>query len=460
MFNKKPFLKILIVFMFTSGLLTSCKKYLEVKTDNSLTVPTTLDDLQGILDFTNVMNIETTPGFGESSADDYFISELDYDYYPIATQKIYTWNRGDYNFINSWSSAYSPIFNANFCLDQLDKISITANSKLQWNNIKGASLFFRSYYFLGLLWDFSKAYDSASYNSDLGIVLRLGSDFNVTSKRSTVKECYDQVIKDAKESANYLPDNPINLLRPSKVAAYGLLARAYLSMRIYDSAFKYANLCLQMNQNLIDYNSDPDINGSIEANVPFKQFNKETIFYTEMNQYDLLNNSWIAKIDTLLYAKYDSNDLRKTAFFTPIGNYYKFKCIYTGDINYYFTGIATDEIYFIKTECEARNGSIQSAMSNLNTLLFKRWKTGKFIPLVAANQTEALKIILTERRKELINRGLRWIDIKRLNKEGANIILTRKMKQQIYTLQPNANYYALPLPDDIIKSTGMQQNEP
>ena len=454
--NYMPF-SMLIILMLT---FMSCSKYLDKKPDNSVTVPTTLPDLQAILDFSNNMNLQTTPGFGESSADDYFIYEADYDSYTTEAQKIYTWNRGDYYFQNSWSRAYTPVFNANFCLDQLKKIPVTNGNILQWNNVKGSALFYRSYYFLDLLWDFAKAYDSASYNTDLGIVLRLTSDFNVPSKRSTVKECYDQVIGDTKEAVGYLPDYAINLLRPSKAAAYGLLARAYLFMRIYDSAFKYASLCLSLNHNLIDYNSDADISDSIGANVPFKKFNKETVFYTEMDQDDLLNNSWIGKIDTLLYATYDSNDLRKTAYFAPVDNYFKFKCIYTGDISYYFTGIATDEIYLIKAECEARIGDFQSAMDDLNTLMVKRWKSGTFIPFTASGPADALTIILKERRKELIDRGLRWMDLKRYNVEGANIVLTRKMKGETFTLQPNANYYALPLPADIIKATGIPQNKP
>jgi starch-binding outer membrane protein, SusD/RagB family len=64
----------------------------------------------------------------------------------------------------------------------------------------------------------------------------------------------------------------------------------------------------------------------------------------------------------------------------------------------------------------------------------------------------------TERRKELTMRGLRWIDIKRLNKEGAGIVLKRLIGDKTYTLQPNDPRYALPLPADIILNTGMQQN--
>ncbi|SEM08104.1 hypothetical protein SAMN05216436_101351 [bacterium A37T11] len=55
-------------------------------------------------------------------------------------------------------------------------------------------------------------------------------------------------------------------------------------------------------------------------------------------------------------------------------------------------------------------------------------------------------------------RGLRWMDIKRLNKEGANITLTRNLNGQIYTLPPNDPRFALPIPEDVIDLSGMQQN--
>lgn len=455
--NRNAYL-IIFLLLATVCQFLSCKKYLELKPDNKLAVPASVSDLQAILDYTNDMNLQTTPGFGSSSTVDYFLSEADYNGYPVATQKVYYWQRGEYNFPDDWSKAYHAIFNANYCLEQINKIKVSDTTSA-WNNVKGSAFFYRSFYFLRLLWDYAKAFDSSSFNKDLGIVLRLGSDFNVPSVRASVKECYDRVIADAKSSLDYLPDYPLQVLRPSKGASYGLLANAYLSMRMYDSAFRYSGLYLQLNNELIDYNGDPDINSDIANDVPFKRFNRETIFYTTMNS-DLLNNSWIAKIDTTLYSLYDSNDLRKTAFFMPVDNYFKFKCIYTGDIYYYFTGIATDEMYLVRAECEARKGLVASAMDHLNTLLIKRWKTGTFIPVTADNANEALQIILTERRKELINRGLRWMDIKRLNKENANIVLERKIEGQTFTLQPNANYYALPLPADVIKASAIPQNEP
>ena len=81
-----------------------------------------------------------------------------------------------------------------------------------------------------------------------------------------------------------------------------------------------------------------------------------------------------------------------------------------------------------------------------------------FNPYTASSAQSALALILTERRKELIFRNLRWMDIKRLNKEGANIWLKRIVAGQTYTLPANDNRFALALPSDIISMTGMPQN--
>ena len=105
----------------------------------------------------------------------------------------------------------------------------------------------------------------------------------------------------------------------------------------------------------------------------------------------------------------------------------------------------------------ARAGNMNSAMADLNTLLQNRWKAGTFIPLLALNASDALNQILMERRKELLFR-IRWIDLKRLNKGGANITLTRILNGQTYTLAPNSPLYVFPIPPDEIQLSGIQQN--
>jgi hypothetical protein len=437
----------------------SCKKFLDKKPDSRLTVPQTLSDLQALLDASQIMNLQQSPSFGEASSDDYFIPMDAYNMLPVEHQGIYIWNSDEYRFQNDWSKAYLPVYNANYSLEQLENIPVTPANSEQWKNVKGSAHFFRAYNYLNLLWVYAKAYDEASADSDFGIVLRNGSDFNVPSVRATVRRCYEQVIADTKEAVGFLPSSPVHVMRPSKTAAYGLLARCYLSMRKYDSAYLYADLCLHLKSSLMDYNGDGDINGSISANTPFKKFNKETIFYTEMN-----GNSYIIfpsgiNIDTTLITQYHLDDLRKAAFYKPVSGYHQFKGSYSGTQNQYFTGISTSEMYLTRAEAHARAGRITEAMNDLNTLIQKRWRNSVPYPFInASDQSEAVDKILAERRKELYMRGLRWIDIKRLNKEGQNIILHRMIGQQNYTLQPNGSYYALPLPTDIIEQTGIPQN--
>lgn len=434
---------------------SSCQKYLNEKPDKSLVVPTTIKDLQALLDDAYTMNLETTSTMPESSADDYFLTMDSYNSNNETARNTYTWSLTEYHFSNDWSYAYNAIYNTNLCLEGIAKIPRTTANSLKWDNVKGSALFYQSYYYLNLVWEFAKAYDESTADIDLGIVLRNGSDFNVKSVRASVEESYNKIISDAKESLAFLPDTSLLLLRPSKNAAYGLLARTYLSMRVYDSAFKYSNLSLKINDQLLDYNSvDPNNEN------PFPRLtNPETIFYTEMNGSNYLHATFQAFIDTLLYNSYDSNDIRKQAFFGNRTGYHYFKGNYAQDPYILFSGIARDEIVLIRAECYARQNNIDEAMHDLNTLLSMRWNNAFiFIPETASGKDEALDKILSERRKELLMRGLRWIDIKRLNKEGRNIILEHIIDGKIYSLQPNDNKYALPVPSDIIRITGIEQN--
>ncbi|TXI91087.1 MAG: RagB/SusD family nutrient uptake outer membrane protein [Chryseobacterium sp.] len=435
--------------------ITSCEKFLDEKSNDSFVVPQTLQDFQAILDNNIVLNQKSTPSLGESCADDYYLRDIDYETFIDRERNFYKWVKHEYNFQNDWSICYQNVYNANICLEGISKIPTTAANSLLWNNVKGSSLFFRAYNFLNLIWVFGKAYDETSSNTDKGIVLRLQSDFTLPSVRANVKDSYEQVIKDAKESILYLPNIPAHVMRPSKTASYGLLARAYLSMRMYDSAHKYSNLSLQASDQLLNFNTDVSIN----SNVPFTPFNKEIIFYSEINLSWSLIAPAFAKIDTALYDSYDANDLRKIAFFRS-SNGRRFKGSYASSISILFSGISTNELFLIRAECAARRGNKEDAVNDLNKLLENRWVTGTYSPITSISfSTEALiSLILKERRKELLMRGLRWIDIKRLNKEGYGLAPKRYINGVLFDLPPNSDFYAIPLPTDILRTTGMPDN--
>ncbi|MGN6600932.1 MAG: RagB/SusD family nutrient uptake outer membrane protein [Ginsengibacter sp.] len=454
----KKLISLLFATLTVLHLLTGCMKYLDKKSNDAMVVPSTLKDLQGLLDDGFTMN-QQTPSLPSSSSDDYFLPEQTASGMPTGYKDIYTWQIKTYNYQNDWSKNYLSVYNANVCLETLATLPRTSSNQLEWDNVKGSALFIRAYCFLNLLWEYAKAYNTTTASADLGIVLRLGSDFNVASKRSSVEECYNQVIRDTKASLDYLPTHPLVVTRPSTAAAYGLLCRTYLTMGMYDSCLKYANATLALNNHLMNFNNDNDINGSLSGPAPFSKFNKETIFYTIMNNTVFLHTYSAGFVDSVLYSMYDSSDLRKNAYFTTYNGYQKFKGTYSGNRNELFTGIASDEIYLDKAESLVRLSKVAEGMDVLNQLLVSRWReSSAFIPLTAASKEEALIAVLTERRKELLLRGLRWIDIKRLNLEGYGIIPERSFGGMDYKLPPNDDRYALPIPTDIINLTGMKQN--
>ena len=441
----------------------SCKKssFLDAKPDQSLVVPTTLPDLQALLDNDQVMNgagnFGSIPSLGEVGADNYYIIGSDFNSFVPLEKNAYVWAKQIYSgeSITDWDIPYRAVFYANVALQGLDKLTINNNNQVAYNNVKGSALFLRSFMFYHISQVFATPYNKSTAATDLGIPLRLIADVGEKITRSTVQQTYDQVISDIKKSIPMLPGITLFKTRPSKVAAYGLLARVYLSMQDYDHAFLYADSSLQLQNNLIDYNT---LNGN--SSFPIARFNNECIFQCTMVTHTI-DLSGRGRVDSNLYISYQLNDLRKSIYFKPGGTRggHAFKGSYDGS-PYHFGGLATDEMYLIRAECNARKGNTVTAMSDLNTLLQKRWISGTFQPYIATSSQDALNQILIERRKELIFRGIRWSDLRRLNKDPQYAIaLTRNVLGQEYTLPPNDNRYIYPIPDDVIGfNPSMPQN--
>src|SRR5674476_250090 len=363
----------------------SCKKYLDARQNFSQSSASSLSDLQAMMDDAQYMNYRS-PEMPEDAADDYFLPASTYQSRDVTTQKIYTWSLDNYTFPNDWANLYIQVYNANLCLENIQKIERSAVNSNEWDNVKGAALFFRAYSYLTLSWTFSKAYDKNSSEKDYGIVLRNSSDFNIPSRRSTVEESYRQIIQDLKEAVYYLPALSEVPLRPSKAAAYATLARTYLSMRIYDSAYRYADSALQIQPRLLDYNTV-----NISSPLPFTRFNEEVIFFTAIGVHEVAAaHPKYGRIDTVLYSCYSDNDLRKTAFFRPVRDGFQFKGMYSNNANSPFTGIATDEMYLTRAECAVRIGQIDEGMKDLNLLLENRFKTGAYLPIVITDSAAAL----------------------------------------------------------------------
>lgn len=450
---KQLIISLLIVTLFTT---VSCKKdWLDEKPNKSLVIPTTLQDCQLLLDNNGIMN-NREPGMGEVGADNYYKQYATWLTGREQERNMYTWKPDIFgtDISAEWWYEYEKIYYANAVLETVEKIEMTPGNSDQWKRIRGSALFFRATGHYNLVKLFAKLYDVASAATDPGIPVKTSADINIKATRGNVKAVYDQIIADLVEAKPLLPVLPDFKTRPSQTSTEAYLSDVYLTMSNYDKALEFATAALGHQNTLLNYNTL-----TTTVNAPFTRFNAEVIFHSNMLSYGMLSAT-SSFADTILYQSYTANDLRKVLFFRDrgVGLGFTFKGSYNQN-SVYFTGIATDELYLIRSECYARKNNLTEAMNDLNTLLRTRWKTGTFVDFTASTQTEALTKILTERRKELLFRGRRWNDLRRLNKEaGFAITLKRILNGETFTLPPNDLKYVYPIPPDEIKLSGLEQN--
>ena len=439
-------------------LCVGCKKFLEEKSDRSLSIPTTVDDFQAMLN--NYGNLNTNfIAAGEVSADDYFLGNDEFDIlYYESDKRLYTWQpdyvtRPQSSGGDEWYNCYRAINVCNSVLQGLKDNNLTGTKA---DNIKGQAMVFRAVRYLDGVQIWGPAYNKQTANADLGMVLRLDPDMNIPSQRSTVQQTYDLIIRDLTDALPLLPNSLSGITLPTKAVAYGLLSRTYLFMGEYEKALQNAETALQnTNAQLIDFNN---LDSTQDFPIPVtSNGSQELIFRSAIFYIDHLD-PYMAKISLNLYNLYKTQDLRKNIYFGKnVDDTYFFKGTHIG----YFgliNSLTIAELLLNIAECNARLGNLSAASEKLNQLMIKRWKTGEFTPYVFTNNEVALQKILEERRKELVMRGLRWPDIKRLNRDGYNITLTRIVNGQTYILPPNDLRYAIAIPETVVEIGGIQQN--
>ncbi len=444
---------ILLLPAFAIAVCISCKKYLDAKPDKTAGVAATLEDAQLLLDNYSAFN-SNYPAIADLSDDNYRLDDGRFNVLDLNSRNYYSWATdatADYE----WNGLYQSVLNATTALETVEGIKKDAANAALWNSLKGTALFYKAYALLTLAQYYAGIYDSTTAANQPGVPLRMTSDVAVKSVRASLKETWELVELYFKTAAGLLPVTTAIKTRPCKAAAYAALARTCLSMGKFANAAAAADSSLQLYNALIDYNA-VDSN----ATMPFSRFGDEVIFHCTTGWGNGLDVSSYT-LDTLLYASYDINDLRRAVYFTLNGyNGYGFKGSYSGDpYGAFFSGIATDEVMLIKAECLARTGKVNEAMNTLNQLLITRWRAGTFIPLAVATEAEALQLILKERRKELILRGTRWFDMRRLSNDPVNAVTAKRhLNGEDILLSPGNSRYTFLIPQTVIDLTGMQQN--
>ncbi|MEB2778723.1 RagB/SusD family nutrient uptake outer membrane protein [Algoriphagus sp. D3-2-R+10] len=443
----------IVVLLF----LTSCSGFLDEKPSVDIVVPKTLQDLQALLDNSG---FNSSSGISVIGTDDIITTQegLMSLNNQITEGNAYLWKEDVLEGLpfNDWNLNYSNILTTNIVLQQLEGVAKSSQNEIHWNRIKGSALFYRAFQYYDLLRLFAPQYDPTTASTQLGVPLRLDPEIRNNEKRADLESCYAQIRMDLQNSLELLPDLPIDYpTRPSKWAAYGLLARMSLQLGKYEEALEFTDLCLGIKSDLMDYNS---LNQA--ASFPFSQFNEEVIFHSAMGSYSYMTRPLI-HINPELVSLYTDFDLRKALYLRPsnVDGRFNFKGHYTSG-NVGFSGIAVDEIVLIRAEALVRTGQFHEGMNMLNGLLATRFSEGNFELLTAVNEENALEIVLEERRKTLVFRGHRWDDLRRLNSDSKfEKTLSRELGGVTYTLLPNSKRYVYPIPQNELDFNDILQND-
>ncbi|BAV07541.1 SusD family protein [Filimonas lacunae] len=442
-----------IAFLLTCFAFTGCSKFLDVTPSTQVVNPSTIADFQEMLnsDSLGIGNYFLT----DLMSDDTYMTNnmrgsIDNSYTRSYLWQNTIWNAADVDFM--YSGSYTRILQMNVILSKVTSAPAdTSNTVQNRNMVIAQSLIHRSWYYLQLANIYGPAYQTTSSFTDLAVPLVLAPNAAALPYRATVQEVYSQVVSDLRTavSNSYLPGTGKDILHPGKAAGYALLARAYLYMHNYDSALLYADSSLALVNKvtnyisgyaiptqLVDLRNNPEI---LMAKIAYEQ-----TFYKMFNNYSVRNSP-------SLYAYLGYYDMRYSLRFDYAGamrtTTYNGATTIVTDFS-----LSTPEVLLTKAECLARKGEITGAVDIVNTIATNRVRY--YVPVSASTSSEALRLVLAERRRELfMHGGLRLFDLKRLNQDAATAVdLTRKGDDStvLATLPALSSRYVMPFTQTIL----------
>jgi tetratricopeptide (TPR) repeat protein len=455
---KKHIYTIAIAALLSLG---ACNKQLDIKPtgtiDQTLAIRTN-DDVQSTLVGTyNTMGDADLYGGGV-----FFETDL------LATQEIINWNGTfqdltqmvNQRIVNSnafvednWLAAYVVINQANNVLANL-KLATDDDEKNRW---EGEAKFLRGLVYFDLVRLYGKAWTDGDPGTNLGVPIVLTPttkvDESAKVSRATVRQTYEQAIKDLTDAKTLLPED--NSFYANKYAAQAILARLYLQQGDYINALAEADDVIS--------SGVYGLNDKYEDEFPSKSkthFDNtiEDIFAIQVTQQlgtNALNTYYASsgnagrgdiRVKDEFLAEFEPGDTRGEFYtITSVNRTMKFNNQY-GNIHV----IRLAELYLIRAEANTRLGSAvgDSPVNDINVLKVR----AHLAPVAAVT----LDDILMERRHELAFEGGFFLhDAKRLKATADNNPL-----YMAGTLPYNSPKLVFPIPlREILANPNLQQNE-
>lgn len=370
---------------------------------------------------------------------------------------------------NLYENIYSFILRSNLVIDNVDKGQGSQELKTL---AKAEARTFRAFDHFLAVNTFAKAYNPETAASDGGVCIMDRYDLEATPVKSTVAEVYNFIINELEQAVPLLEEKPVNIYHPNRAFGYALLAKVYLFHRDWAKAQEAAEQSLKLNSQLADYNLINDAGGTARYKNFAKDGNPEVLSYHWMAGWgggEQVCLYHYGMISPELKSLFESNDLRYSLFLrdtgTSITSWFDSgsgAAIWTPAITnldrftYMSVGLRTAEVYLIMAEALARQNNLTEAANYVSQLRDKRIKGGNGHVDAPATQVEMVKMIIDERRKELLFGFNRFFDLKRLNIEPAYqktitrvfpvLNISEAHPQQTYTLKPDSRLYVIPFP--------------
>ncbi|MGV8093774.1 MAG: RagB/SusD family nutrient uptake outer membrane protein [Mangrovibacterium sp.] len=449
-------------------IMSGCDDFLDIVPKDKF-IPTTMEEYENMLNNATVIlysdyNIDLM-------TDDAYLPEGNESAVPaqpnlytrltIPVRKIYTFDpepftEADNDF--AWSEGYKRLFYFNTVINNV--LNSEGDDQQKKASIRAEALLQRAIEHFTLVNIYAHHYDEATAVSEPGIPLALEADISAKFRRNTVMEVYTQILEDITEALPNLPETPaITKFRASRAGGLAMFSKVYFYMGDYVKALDYANQALQaygtladMNQYRITIPGPPGFSGSpVEwTNIPRAQNHPESILARTFLRPFGLGQS-VCPTPELQNLFDRSNDMRWEFWYRdgwpPNQNYWNMfgvRIHLRGD--YFNNCLTTPEIYLIRAECHARTNNLNGALDDINLLRRNRLKPAAYVAFTAGdfgNDAErVLRFVLEERRREMAFKGVRHMDLKRLNKDPRFAkTITHVAEGVQYTLEPNSSKY-------------------
>ncbi len=356
---------------------------------------------------------------------------------------------------NYWYGAYSAIAQANAALEALEKID--SEDTDYKNAIKGEALVCRAYAHFMIASLFCDNYDESTAKTNLGIPYVSQSE-NVLIQnytRGSLEETYKNIETDLVNGMKLLSDNYYSGSKKYHFtisAAIAFANRFYLYKNDYENSIKYANKLLgeeTLDESYIKNMDEYDTQSGALAKRTF-YVNKEDAsniliiektvgiglrynygYRTSVSLWSSIfgNSPWgrydIRNYSMGYYGDGDRNTIRAPKF---TEEFYKESLTSTTGYPFFVHPVFRgEELIFNRAECNILLGNYDKALSDLNAIGTKRHKATALalsdLKTYYSTDNDVVALLYTlidEKRKEFLQEGMNWFDIKRFGLQVAH----------------------------------------